>query len=45
MVQDLPQAFQLLKEMNENVQQVSKVVDNMLDRVKKGEMSTDKVKK
>ncbi|XP_049831286.1 neuroguidin-A [Schistocerca gregaria] len=40
--QDLPQAFQLLKEMNENVQQVAKLVDNMLDRVKRGEMSTDK---
>ncbi|XP_067001224.1 neuroguidin [Anabrus simplex] len=39
---DLPQAFQLLREMNENVQQVTRLVDNMLVRVKSGEMSTDK---
>ncbi|CAH4005625.1 neuroguidin [Pieris brassicae] len=41
-VPDLPQAVKLLKEMNTNVQQVSNLVDNMLVRVKDGEMSTDK---
>lgn len=39
---DLPQAVNLLKEMNMNVQQVSQLVDNMLVRVKSGELSTDK---
>lgn len=39
---DLPQAVKLLKEMNMNVQQVSHLVDNMLLRVKSGEISTDK---
>lgn len=39
---DLPQALKLLKEMNMNVQQVSQLVDNMLLRVKTGEISTDK---
>lgn len=39
---DLPQAIKLLKEMNSNVQQVSQLVDNMVTRVKSGEMSTDK---
>ncbi|KAJ4442401.1 hypothetical protein ANN_03987 [Periplaneta americana] len=39
---DLPQAFQLLREMNENVQQVTQLVDNMLARVKRGEVSTAK---
>lgn len=39
---DLPQAMNLLKEMNMNVQQVSQLVDNMLVRVKSGELSTDK---
>ncbi|CAG9566783.1 unnamed protein product [Danaus chrysippus] len=39
---DLPQAFNLLKEMNMNVQQVSQLVDNMLIRVKSGEITTDK---
>ncbi|KAJ0181933.1 hypothetical protein K1T71_002655 [Dendrolimus kikuchii] len=39
---DLPQAVKLLTEMNTNVQQVSQLVDNMLVRVKSGEMSTDK---
>ncbi|PNF17839.1 Neuroguidin [Cryptotermes secundus] len=39
---DLPQAFQLLREMNESVQQVTQLVDNMLARVKRGEVSTDK---
>ncbi|PSN36235.1 hypothetical protein C0J52_25372 [Blattella germanica] len=39
---DLPQAIQLLREMNENVLQVIQLVDNMLERVRKGEVSTDK---
>lgn len=39
---DLPQAVKLLKEMNMNVQQVSQLVDNMLVRVKSGELTTDK---
>lgn len=39
---DLPQALKLFKEMNSNVQQVSQLVDNMLVRVKSGEISTDK---
>lgn len=39
---DLPQAVKLLNEMNTNVQQVSQLVDNMLVRVKSGELSTDK---
>lgn len=40
--QDLPQAFRLLGEMNANVVQVNELVDNMLVRVKNGEISTDK---
>lgn len=39
---DLPQAVKLFKEMNSNVQQVSQLVDNMLVRVKSGEITTDK---
>ncbi|CAH2988821.1 unnamed protein product [Chilo suppressalis] len=39
---DLPQAVRLLKEMNTNIQQVSQLVDNMLARVKTGELTTDK---
>lgn len=39
---DFPQALQLFKEMNNNVQQVSQVVDSMLARVRNGELSTDK---
>lgn len=39
---DLPQALKLFKEMNMNVQQVLQLVDNMLLRVKSGEISTDK---
>lgn len=39
---NIPQAMKLLKEMNVNVQQVSQLVDNMLVRVKNGELSTDK---
>jgi len=41
--QDLPQAFQLLAEMGDSADKVSKLVDNMLARVKKGEISTAKV--
>ncbi|XP_012254045.2 neuroguidin isoform X2 [Athalia rosae] len=40
--QDIPQAFRLLGEMNANVLQVNQLVDNMLARVKSGEISTDK---
>ncbi|OAD54013.1 Neuroguidin, partial [Eufriesea mexicana] len=39
---DLSQAFRLLGEMNANVLQVNQLVDNMLVRVKNGEISTDK---
>ncbi|KAJ8670563.1 hypothetical protein QAD02_001822 [Eretmocerus hayati] len=39
---DLPQAIRLLGEMNENVVQVNQLVDNMLIRVRNGEVSTDK---
>lgn len=39
---DLPQAFRLLGEMNANVLQVTQLVDNMLVRVKSGEISTAK---
>nr|CAD7409183.1 unnamed protein product [Timema poppensis] len=39
---DIPRAFLLLKEMNESVQQVTQLVDNMLARVKRGEVSTNK---
>ncbi|GAB0089096.1 neuroguidin [Sergentomyia squamirostris] len=39
--QDLPQAMQLLGEMNNHVKQVSDLVENMLQKVKKGEMSTE----
>ncbi|KAK3932516.1 Neuroguidin, partial [Frankliniella fusca] len=38
---DLPQAMQLLNEMNQSIDSVTKLVDNMLSQVKKGEMSTD----
>ncbi|XP_059060433.1 neuroguidin [Achroia grisella] len=38
---DLPHAVNLLKEMNTNIQHVSQLVDNMLVRVKSGEISTD----
>lgn len=39
--QDLPQALQLLGEMNNNVKQVSDLVEGMLQRVKTGELSTE----
>lgn len=38
---DLPQALRLLDEMNNNVKQVSDVVEGMLQRVKTGELSTE----
>lgn len=41
--QDLPQAIQLLAEMGESADKVSKLVDSMLARVKRGEISTAKV--
>lgn len=43
--QDLPQAMRLLGEMNQSVESVTKLVDNMLSQVKKGEMSTDSVRR
>ncbi|XP_011297960.1 neuroguidin isoform X1 [Fopius arisanus] len=39
---DLPQALRLLGEMNANVLRVNQLVDNMLVRVRNGEVSTDK---
>lgn len=39
---DLPKAFELLREMNDNAVQVAHLVDEMLDRVKRGELSTAK---
>ncbi|CAG9099144.1 hypothetical protein JYU34_002541 [Plutella xylostella] len=39
---DIDQAMNLLKEMNGNVHQVIQLVDNMIVRVKNGELSTDK---
>lgn len=39
--QDVPQAMRLLVEMNQSIDSVTKLVDNMLSQVKKGEMSTD----
>lgn len=41
--QDLPQAIQLLAEMGESADKVSSLVDSMLARVKRGEISTAKV--
>ncbi|KAF4517211.1 hypothetical protein B566_EDAN005265 [Ephemera danica] len=41
--QDLPQAIKLMQEMGDNIQQVTKLVDSMLARVKRGEISTAKV--
>ncbi|KAK4879213.1 hypothetical protein RN001_007359 [Aquatica leii] len=38
---DLPQALVLLNEMNVSAQHVASLVDNMIDRVRKGEISTD----
>lgn len=38
---DLPQALVLLSEMNVSAQHVANLVDNMLERVRNGEISTD----
>lgn len=38
---DLPQALALLSEMNVSAQHVASLVDNMLQRVRNGELSTD----
>lgn len=38
---DLPQALVLLNEMNLSAQHVASLVDNMIQRVRKGELSTD----
>lgn len=39
--EDLPNALKLLGEMNNNVKQVSDLVENMLQRVKSGEITTE----
>lgn len=39
--EDLPNALKLLGEMNNNVKQVSDLVENMLQRVKTGELTTE----
>ncbi|KAH8269331.1 hypothetical protein KR018_004617, partial [Drosophila ironensis] len=39
--QDIPQAIQLLGEMNSNVKQVTDLVEGMLQRVKSGELTTE----
>ena len=39
---DFSYALTLLKEMNDNAVQVAHLVDDMLDRVKRGELSTAK---
>lgn len=39
--EDLPNALKLLGEMNNNVKQVSDLVENMLQRVKNGELTTE----
>lgn len=41
MEENLPAALSLLSEMNSNAQQVSNVVDQMLERVRSGEFSTE----
>lgn len=38
---DLPQALMLLSEMNLSAQHVASLVDNMIQKVRKGELSTD----
>lgn len=38
---DLPQALVLLSEMNVSAQHVATLVDNMIQKVRKGELSTD----
>lgn len=37
----MPQALRLLGEMNNNVNQVTDLVENMLQKVKTGELSTE----
>lgn len=39
--EDLPNALKLLGEMNNNVKQVTDLVETMLQRVKNGELSTE----
>lgn len=39
--EDLPNAMKLLGEMNNNVKQVSDLVEGMLQRVKSGELTTE----
>ncbi|KAL1491190.1 hypothetical protein ABEB36_011827 [Hypothenemus hampei] len=39
--EDLPQALILLSEMNVNVQHVTSLVDNMIQKVRNGELTTD----
>lgn len=38
---DLPQALVLLSEMNNSAQHVASLVDNMIQKVRKGELTTD----
>lgn len=38
---DLPQALVLLNEMNNSAQHVANLVDNMIQKVRKGELTTD----
>lgn len=40
-LEDLPQALQLLGEMNTNVVQVTDLVESMLQKVKTGELTTE----
>jgi len=42
MSRDVPKAIELFKEMNDHAAQVAQLVDDMLDRVKRGELSTAK---
>lgn len=39
--EDLPQALRLLGEMNNNVNQVTDLVESMLQKVKTGELTTE----
>lgn len=38
---DLPQALKLIHEMNDNVKQVTSLVESMLQKVRSGELSTE----
>ncbi|KAG8223252.1 hypothetical protein J437_LFUL001528 [Ladona fulva] len=40
--QDLPEALKMVQEMGQNFRQVAQLVDNMLEKVKRGEVSTEK---